>query len=176
MDFPSDLDDLTATQYSNLLEYCAKQQNQLSETRDKLDRRRDEAHRHPLTGLWNARGLHARTKDRDWGWWVACDLDSFKKAQDLHDEGHAYGDRILMEFATFLLKTSRRDDIVAHPHGDEFLIWCESREGAMRLKESIREWASQDARVTASAGLGDLPETADTALYMNKKTRTRDAR
>lgn len=167
-DFPQDLGSLTATQYRSLLELCERQDRQLEETRECLDRRRDEADRSDVTGLWNARGLRRRTQGRDWGWWVACDLNHFKAAQDTHEDGHAYGDRILVEFAKFLQDSSRREDVVAHLHGDEFLVWCETRAGAVRLKEVVRAWASQDGRVTASAGVGDLPETADAAMYLTK--------
>lgn len=167
-DFPKDMAELTATQYTRLLQYCAMQQETLDSTRDRLDHRRDEADRDLLTGLWNRRGLERRTKARDWGWWVAIDLNGFKAAQDEHDDGHAYGDRILVEFSAFVSDITRRDDITGRVGGDEFLIWTETREAAMRIRDTIRWWKSRDDRVTASAGLGDIPETAETALYMYK--------
>ena len=169
-DFPTELGDLTATQYTQLLDLFKDQHEKLKSNRDRLDERREEADRDELTGLYNRRGLDRRTRGRDWGYWVVCDLNGFKTAQDSHPDGHAYGDRILVEFTAWLLETSRRDDIVGRSGGDEFAIWVETRQGALRLRNAVREWVSRDDAVACAAGLGDTLESADAALYMHKKT------
>ena len=130
-----------------------------------------------LTGLLNRRGLERRTKGRDWGWYVSADLDGFKAAQDANVRGHSYGDEILVEFADFIMMNTRqrdmraRDLLASRPGGDEFVVWCETRVGARRIKEAIRDWASADGKVQASAGMGQDIESADGALYTNKLTR-----
>jgi diguanylate cyclase (GGDEF)-like protein len=130
-----------------------------------------------LTGLLNRRGLERRTRNRDWGWFVAADLDDFKVAQDQPGRGHKYGDEVLIEFADFLMMNTRqrdmraRDLLAARTGGDEFGLWTETREGARRIKEAIREWTSKDGEVRASAGIGDTMESADGALYSNKLAR-----
>jgi len=130
-----------------------------------------------LTGLLNRRGLARRTRNRDWGWFVVADLDGFKQAQDSDPRGHVYGDEMLVEFADFLLMNTRqrdmraRDLLAARIGGDEFGLWTETRAGARRIKEAIREWSSKDRLVRASAGMGETLEAADGALYTNKLTR-----
>jgi diguanylate cyclase (GGDEF)-like protein len=130
-----------------------------------------------LTGLLNRRGLKRRAGSRDWGWYVAADLDGFKDAQDRPGRGHAYGDGALVEFADFLTTNTRQRDmrakdlLVARTGGDEFLLWTETRVGARRILEAIREWTSEDGEVSASAGMGETVEAADDALYSNKLTR-----
>lgn len=138
------------------------------------DRYMMEADTDSLTGLLNRRGLERRTCSREWGWFVAADLDRFKAAQDAHPEGHAYGDRILQEFTEFLLTNTRqgefraRDIMAARTGGDEFTVWCETRIGACRIKDLIRSWHSEDHQVSASAGIGKDREAADCAMYLNK--------
>ena len=154
---------------------------QLTEARLAAEERADlmmmAADTDELTGLLNRRGLLRRTQSRDWGWYVAADLDGFKAAQDANPRGHAYGDEILVEFADFLMMNTRqrdmraRDLLAARTGGDEFTIWTETRAGARRIKHAIREWSSKDGEVRASAGIGDTIETADGALYTNKLAR-----
>lgn len=164
------MDDLTRTTFMNLKE-------SLREAEERADMHMMAADTCALTGLLNRRGLERRTKSRDWGWYVAADLDGFKAAQDQPGRGHAYGDNILVEFADFLMTNTRqrdmraRDLLAARTGGDEFTIWTETREGARRIKEAIREWTSKDGEVRASAGIGDTMESADGALYSNKLTR-----
>lgn len=131
------------------------------------------AERDALTDLPNRLGLERRTHARD-GWFVLADLNGFKKAQDAHPDGHAYGDRILQEFADWLesncrTKSGRSEDRVASRlGGDEFVVWCPTRAAARRIKQSIRSWVSEDGRVTSSAGLGKTLDAADAAMYVSK--------
>jgi len=128
----------------------------------------------PLTGLGNRLALERRAGARD-GWYVLCDLNGFKAAQDAHPDGHAYGDHVLREFADFLEGSTRTgrgraaDRVAARLGGDEFVIWCPTRHGARRIKERVRAW-SHDS-ITCSAGLGKNLEAADAAMYLSKKSR-----
>ncbi len=130
-----------------------------------------------LTGLLNRRGLDRRTKGRDWGWFVAADLDGFKAAQDKQGRGHTYGDSILVEFADFLMVNTRqranraRDILAARTGGDEFTIWTETRSGALRIEAKIRAWVSKDGEVASSAGAGQIIEAADVMCYEDKLDR-----
>lgn len=117
-----------------------------------------------LTGFLNEQGLERRTKGRDWGWFVAADLD-------------APGDATLLEFARFLTENTRqranraRDVLAARTGGDEFTVRTETRSGAERIVEAIRAWASKDGEVTSSAGMGNTIEHAVGALYSDKLYR-----
>lgn len=134
------------------------------------------AYQDPLTGLGNRRFLDQRVTGR-LGFLVMADLDGFKRAQDAHPRGHAYGDDILIEFAEFLLSETRSgtgragDRVAARIGGDEFAVWCPNRGGALRIRNVIRLWRSIDGAVGASAGIGmDLP-SADASLYLHKNRR-----
>lgn len=144
---------------------------------DRADRHLMEADTDALTGLLNLRGLERRTCGREWGWFVVADLDGFKTEQDKPDRGHPWGNRILVEFAEFLFSNTRqgemrtRDILAARTGGDEFTLWCETRAGARRIKEMLREWRSEIGNVTASAGMGSDRAPADGAMYLDKEKR-----
>lgn len=120
-----------------------------------------------LTGLGNRRLLEERTHARG-GAFVAIDLDGFKRAQDAHPDGHAYGDRVLRAFARFLLKVVEDTDRVAvRMGGDEFVVWCPTFEAALTIRACVNDWELDG--VTASAGVGrDLAE-ADRGMYAAKR-------
>lgn len=105
------------------------------------------------------------------------DLDGFKRAQDLHPDGHAYGDRLLQEFAIFLRAICRTnpgrdsDRVAIRLHGDEFVVWTPHKNVARRIKGKIRGWHSYDGAVRASAGLGKDLQSADAALFIDKRRR-----
>lgn len=135
-----------------------------------LEEARNVAETDQLTGLPNRRALERRTHARD-GWFILADLNGFKRAQDAHPEGHAYGDRVLIEFAEFLDVSCRsrfEDRVSSRLGGDEFVIWCPTRHGARMIKRRVRKWRSRDGRVGAAAGLGKTLEAADAAMYLNK--------
>lgn len=158
------MSDLTSTQMLDrisVLEADRDRWQQLAET-DKL------------TGLCNRLALERRTHARD-GWFILADLNGFKAAQDAHIDGHAYGDRILRQFADYLesicrTNRGRSDDRVSSRlGGDEFVVWCPSRHGARRIKALVRAWKQDN--VTASAGMGKTIAAADAAMYLSKKSR-----
>lgn len=135
-----------------------------------------KAYRDALTGLHNRHYLEERTSARG-GYFVICDLDGFKTAQDAHPEGHEYGDRILREFAEFLVAVVRTnrgrssDRVAVRSGGDEFVVWCPTRGAARRIKKLVRMWRSVDDAVGSSAGLGRDMQSADANLYVDKKRR-----
>lgn len=115
---------------------------------------------------------------RDHAFFVQCDLDGFKTAQDTHPRGHDHGDDILCEFASFLLsivrgaRAGKSEAMVFRTGGDEFTIWVENKGGARRIRDEIREWISGlDDRVTASSGMGPDKATADANTFDFKKDR-----
>jgi len=139
----------------------------LTSERDKWQRLAETDH---LTQMPNRLALDRRVNQRD-GWYILCDLNGFKSAQDAHPDGHAYGDDILREFAEFLETSTRfiEDRVAARTGGDEFLVWCPTREGARAIKQRVREW-SHDG-VTASAGMGETIGAADAAMYLSRKAQ-----
>lgn len=149
------------------------------ELEERLAAERARATLDALTGLGNLRALN----ESDFlSFVVMADLNGFKAAQDKHPDRHAYGDRILIEFATFLRSITRTvdttaasdqmprmHDVVAYRKGgDEFAVLCDTQ-GASRILDAIRKWRSKDGRVTASAGSGANMEVADAALYADKE-------
>ena len=132
-------------------------------------RLRKVAYQDSLTGIPNRRFFEERTNGRH-GYLLVADLDGFKVAQDAHPEGHIYGDRVLREFASFLFRQTRseRDRVAARMGGDEFVVWCPTREGAQKIAARIRQWSSNDGKVTASVGIGYSMVDADADLYSNK--------
>ncbi|MGY6501491.1 MAG: diguanylate cyclase domain-containing protein [Acidimicrobiales bacterium] len=111
----------------------------------------------PLTGALNRRAFTSaatdalRAHDGDWTSVIYLDLNGFKARNDT--EGHAEGDRILVEFADALHRSVRPTDLVARLGGDEFaiaLVGCEpdrARDVVRRIQERTH------GLITASAGL-----------------------
>jgi len=121
----------------------------------------------PLTELGNRRLLEERTSGRG-GYFVAIDLNDFKRVNDLL--GHAYGDDVLRNFARHLLVHAGVGDRVAcRVGGDEFTVWCPSRESAEVMLRKV--WAWSCAGVTASAGIGATKELADARARENKRNK-----
>lgn len=131
------------------------------------ERRRAEVD--ALTGIGNLLMLERRSSARG-GWFVMADLNGFKQAQDSHPDGHVFGDTVLKEFASFLVRScrDRQDRLAIRKGGDEFVIWCQERHGARAIKERIRKWKSIYGDVTAAAGLGSDIYSADAAMYIDK--------
>ncbi len=123
---------------------------------------------------------------------LLIDLDNFKQINDTH--GHALGDLILKQVAERLGKCLRKEDTLARPGGDEFLVLLEglnedTMEAAelaelvgMKLVTSLRHsfWlGQQEFRGTCSIGVTvfsglegpaeELIKQADIAMYEAKK-------
>jgi diguanylate cyclase (GGDEF)-like protein len=103
------------------------------------------AHRDPVTGLLNHRGMNARLEeerarcDRVAGNFsvVMMDLDSFKLFNDTY--GHAVGDEVLSTVARVLRQTARASDIVAR-YGGEPCSWSSAYSRRSRIGPST--WTS----------------------------------
>lgn len=172
------MDDLSRTALTRLVSSLEEALDRLRAEQDELRHQSKmtiqtlerEAYEDSLTGLHNRRFVESRTRGRG-GWFVLCDLDGFKRAQDGHPRGHAYGDEILVEFARYLLTEAQGERVAARMGGDEFVVWCPTKAAATRIRDGVRQWASADGRVGASAGMGRDMESADAALYIDKQKR-----
>lgn len=144
----------------------------------------------PLTGLLNRRGLETQMNEAGRnnvsGWIVACDVDHFKKINDVY--GHATGDDVLKEFTDILKANARDRDLMARTGGEEFILYLDDLppDAAFELVETIRESVKQrefsqlasGTNVTCSFGvvrlghkddLWQAVERADKVLYAAKK-------
>ena len=153
-----------------------------------------------LTQISNRRGLmmmakqvlsHCHRSSRPVGL-IAFDLDNFKRINDTL--GHEEGDRVLIDFASCLLKTIRDADAIGRLGGDEFCAVLAERRcggGGARPGETWpagrgdQRRAQQAAQLVFSAGIAihndaapaDLDQLlmqADQAMYAVKQQR-RDA-
>lgn len=144
-----------------------------------------------LTGLPNRRlGLEyldaatERASAGKQGAILYCDLDNFKKVNDIH--GHLAGDGALQEAAHRLRAEVRDTDIVARLGGDEFLIIAEdllppsAEQLAERIRRAMRrELATIPISLPISIGVAVFDATsndpslllyqADQAMYADKR-------
>lgn len=155
-----------------------------------------------LTGLANRRGLMAYLKrelsaaqrdDEAQGIIILCDLDGFKRINDMH--GHAAGDAYLKAVAEALTKEIRPSDIVARLGGDEFAVLLTRIEPATALlratgiersfNSKLAYWKNESFPLRASFGFTvynglDNPETllasTDLKLYAQKTMKKRNIR
>ena len=114
------------------------------------------------------------------------DVDRFKVVNDT--QGHAAGDRVLREVATFLLRKVRDADYVFRWGGDEFLLMLSCREDeAQRRGEALQlEFLASPAAAGLPNGVGlsfgcaevspgaesvhDALKLADERMYTNKRS------
>lgn len=131
-----------------------------------------EARHDKLTGLPNRRGFDEDVGEGE-GLYIAIDLNHFKRKQDQHPLKHEFGDLVLRAFAEFLVANVRTGDRIpcCRKGGDEFILWCPTYVGAMRVRSILLEWSY--CGVTASVGIGRTVQSADIRMYENKADRTR---
>lgn len=115
------------------------------------------------------------------------DLDHFKQVNDTH--GHLAGDRVLAEFASYVLDSIRNEDVFARYGGEEFAILSRmvGAADAVRFAERLRfglqklaiDYNGVIIPVTTSIGVACVPDlvlesandmvmAADRALYRAK--------
>lgn len=134
------------------------------------------AHKDPLTGLTNRRGLDA--------WWpeaferasqgatlalLLIDIDHFKSINDRF--GHAVGDRVLSAVAQRLEANCRASDLAVRYGGEEFLLamrdadLAAATDAARRLRQSVASHPWRDVAdglaVTISVGVAEAAEAPD---------------
>lgn len=124
------------------------------------------ASRDPLTGslnylAWDCWGRHIRNVG-----YIALDLDGFKTVNDTR--GHAAGDEVLRAVARVLRTGETR---VFRIGGDEFMVLAPARIVTLRriARDIVERVRSANMGVTASAGIGFDPATADAVLYEAKR-------
>jgi diguanylate cyclase (GGDEF)-like protein len=149
----------------------------------------------PLTKLPNRRyGMDRLSQE----WLFSCqsgrplscfllDIDHFKRIND--SLGHDAGDAVLLQVASILTQTSRREDIVFRYGGEEFLSICpdtgpqEAALAAERIRKAVESAVfrsgTRQFRVTVSIGVAtrqpsmasveEMVKGADQALYQAKQ-------
>lgn len=120
---------------------------------------------------------------------LLIDVDYFKKINDQH--GHPFGDKVLVNLASVLLKTTRPTDIISRFGGEEFFVILPGVDmnGAMdfaeRTRYAVSKLRTEDKEknictvLTVSIGISaftehtpcvaELINQADTALYEAKR-------
>jgi len=170
---------------SNINKKLFKLQNELLE----------QAHRDPLTGLYNRRYFHhiassiakiSLRSHQNTGI-IILDIDHFKSINDTY--GHLIGDDIIKHLSLLLLNLVRVSDIVSRFGGDEFIILLPNTniEESIKIAEKIRTFISCNVfnldqnnaiEFTISLGVDEVLESdediinslnrADKALYKAK--------
>lgn len=165
--------------------------------RKRLEEARRSADEDHLTGLPNRRAFEARYEEEYRAAFVAaepmtlafCDIDHFKKVNDLH--GHEAGDRVLKLVAESLARLTDDNCHVARHGGEEFVMLFRGTKltEAFERLEALREQLADRrlvnratempfGQITFSAGIADVfayPDrrtalkAADDALYRAKQ-------
>ena len=153
------------------------------------DRLRYEARTDPLTGLLNRKGLAPLAQrafalaDRTGIPLTAAivDLDHFKEINDR--DGHAEGDRVLVELTQVWSAELEASDIFARLGGDEFLVVLvgSSEEETTMLFERLRfvsptPWSAGVVRRRPEEDFSACLSRADEALYEAKRAREPELR
>ncbi|MDE7185724.1 MAG: EAL domain-containing protein, partial [Lachnospiraceae bacterium] len=143
-----------------------------------------------LTGLYNRRGLLEIWQSLPEDTMVHClyiDVDNFKLVNDIY--GHAKGDELLV-FISVLLNQTFQEQLAVRMGGDEFVVFCDGRIARADMEERLHTLQKQlrrgdfDVNVEkilsfsigvsysqfVNAGLHDILEQADVAMYQVKKS------
>jgi diguanylate cyclase (GGDEF)-like protein len=110
-----------------------------------------------------------------------CDLDHFKKVNELH--GEAVGDRVILEFAHILDQIVSPDGIVLHRSGDEFIIIypadapADSLILARKIMKSVNDYDFKisEIKLSTAAGIAIVENTQDIPPYSELETRAERA-
>ena len=131
-----------------------------------------------MTGIFNRSAMKEHiANSRYEGWYVFADIDGLGAINK--DKGHEKANAIIKEFGRWLRKNTRQareevpcDAIAIRQHGDEFLVWCSNRKGALAIRERIRNWYSLiNPDTTCSAGMGREADIADRNMAAAKRER-----
>ena len=139
---------------------------------------KEQAHRDPLTNLYNRRYLtdiaeqNIKIAKRDSLELsvIILDIDMFKNINDTY--GHSIGDKTIIKIAQKLKKIARESDMIFRYGGEEFLLLLPktSLENATHLAERIREGIenisieledNKKVQVTISAGVSKVLNDKD---------------
>lgn len=136
---------------------------------EKLDKAEEVAERDPLTGLLNRRGMERKISERvarekrkreeriknkekieELGKFAVfyLDLNNLGQINNLSEDQHTAGDRVLRELAEALNKEARPDDIIARVGGDEFIIILDSTD----LESAIKYWERKNKDIKEKNG------------------------
>lgn len=163
----------------------------ISESMDIQEKLKREAQEDELTRILNRKGaihfIEKALKSQTDGTLLLMDIDNFKRVNDNY--GHMAGDRVLVELAQILQKSTRKGDVVARLGGDEFLVYingCSILEIVSRRVETIGKLFGQAvesyplAEMSVSTGIAvkedgstfeQLYREADAALYQVKNQK-----
>jgi diguanylate cyclase len=172
-----------------LREMVQRRQRQLEKDAKQLT---DIAHRDPLTGVLNRRGILSAVKAAEASGRSSAvallDLDHFKSVNDRH--GHQTGDEVLRLAAKAIGSALRVGDAMGRYGGEEFLVLLDGladAEAAVRASERVRSAVAEQAWAQIAAGLeqtvsigvvvwqpGELLDAAiaraDAAMYEAKRS------
>ena len=155
----------------------ASLQNQLREINHLQDQLREQAHRDPLTGLYNRRfldttlerELHRCVRDSCTVSLLMIDIDHFKTINDTH--GHQVGDEVLKQLAGVLCAHTRAHDVVSRFGGEEFLVMLPRMETELACQRADQIRATvENTSFNSSAGPLRLTLSAGVAVYQGKGT------
>lgn len=120
---------------------------------------------------------------------LMIDIDHFKSINDTY--GHSFGDIVIKEITSIILKNTRMEDIAARYGGEEFTVALRNipRNTVLTIAERIRKtveekiFSFEEVKVSATISIGiahysssidkvpqDLIKRADKALYEAKNT------
>ncbi len=156
-DDKAEIDKILSEAGSLLMELTARQEQQVRELTQRNAVLKQQSTTDPLTQLWNrhrfgqAMDHHFAQAGKE-GWPLSVlfvDVDFFKKFNDLH--GHQTGDKVLVEIAQVLKRSSPSSAITARYGGEEFVVL---------LPETDRVAAAKQAELMRKAVAG-LKLTSD---------------
>lgn len=138
----------------------------------------DLATRDPLTRAFNRRYLADLAHQQFDGWGcLVFDLDHFKEVNDT--QGHAQGDKVLVDFVAFLSAPLQGEEAVVRLGGDEFLVFVPDAtlERLSVLEDTYHERAGEaPIRFSGGCAIGrpsesvaDTINRADMKLYDRRK-------
>ncbi len=152
-----------------------------------------------LTGLPNARAIFQRvdaelarsSRNRETLTVMVCDLDGFKKVNDLF--GHLTGNSILQMFSANLRELFRQYDLVGRLGGDEFVValpGMTNEDANQRVREieamakAVGKQVTGTEHLSISVGISIYPQdgetvegllsVADRRMYQNKRANKPD--